>query len=62
MKYYVIFQAGASPKGQAYAAKYADAVFTLGESFTQAKYNYDAIKQQAEAFGRDTSAYFAAYA
>lgn len=49
----VIFQAGASPKGQAYAAKYADAVFTLGESFTQAKYNYDAIKQQAEAFGRD---------
>lgn len=49
----VIFQAGASPKGQAYAAKYADAVFTLGESYTQAKSNYDEIKQQTKEFGRD---------
>ncbi|RIN33470.1 LLM class flavin-dependent oxidoreductase [Staphylococcus succinus] len=49
----VIFQAGASPKGQAYAAKYADAVFTLGESLEIAKSNYDSIKEQAVAFGRN---------
>src|SRR5699024_877374 len=49
----VIFQAGASPKGQAYAAKYADAVFTLGESLEIAKSNYDSIKNQAQAFERD---------
>lgn len=49
----VIFQAGASPKGQAYAAKYADAVFTLGESLEVAKKNYDEIKQQAKSHGRD---------
>lgn len=49
----VIFQAGASPKGQAYAAKYADAVFTLGESLDIAKRNYDSIKDQAQAFGRN---------
>ena len=42
----VIFQAGASPKGQAYAAKYADAVFTLGESLEIAKSNYDSIKNK----------------
>ena len=49
----VIFQAGASPKGQAYAAQYADAVFTLGESLDIAKKNYDSIKSQAKKFGRD---------
>src|SRR5699024_2574466 len=49
----VIFQAGASPNGQAYAAKYADAVFTLGESLEIAKSNYDSIKNQAQAFERD---------
>ncbi|MGO2109422.1 MAG: LLM class flavin-dependent oxidoreductase [Staphylococcus equorum] len=49
----VIFQAGASPKGQAYAAQYADAVFTLGESLDIAKSNYDSIKSQAKTFGRD---------
>ncbi|MGJ5912426.1 LLM class flavin-dependent oxidoreductase [Staphylococcus equorum] len=49
----VIFQAGASPKGQAYAAQYADAVFTLGESLDTAKSNYDSIKSQAKKFGRD---------
>src|SRR5699024_6620868 len=49
----VIFQAGASPKGQAYAAKYADAVFTLGESLEIAKSNYDSIKKQAQAFERN---------
>ncbi|WP_432724818.1 LLM class flavin-dependent oxidoreductase [Staphylococcus equorum] len=49
----VIFQAGASPKGQAYAAQYADAVFTLGESLDSAKSNYDSIKSQAKKFGRD---------
>src|SRR5699024_529314 len=49
----VIFQAGASPKGQAYAAKYADAVFTLGESLEIAKSNYDSIKKQAQSFERN---------
>lgn len=49
----VIFQAGASPKGQDYAAKYADAVFTLGESKESAQRNYESIKDQAKAYGRD---------
>ncbi|PHK49627.1 LLM class flavin-dependent oxidoreductase [Staphylococcus edaphicus] len=49
----VIFQAGASPKGQAYAAKFADAVFTLCESKETAKSNYDSIKAQAKSFGRN---------
>ncbi|SCS80842.1 LLM class flavin-dependent oxidoreductase [Staphylococcus caeli] len=49
----VIFQAGASPKGQAYAAKYADAIFTLGEDKDAAIRNYDSIKQQAIEQGRN---------
>ncbi|MGW7976554.1 LLM class flavin-dependent oxidoreductase [Staphylococcus xylosus] len=49
----VIFQAGASPKGQDYAAKYADAVFTLGESKESAQRNYESIKDQAKAYGRN---------
>ncbi|MGW7889054.1 LLM class flavin-dependent oxidoreductase [Staphylococcus xylosus] len=49
----VIFQAGASPKGQDYAAKYADAVFTLGESKESAQRNYESIKDQAKDYGRN---------
>ncbi|MEY8600241.1 LLM class flavin-dependent oxidoreductase [Staphylococcus shinii] len=49
----VIFQAGASPKGQDYAAKYADAVFTLGESKESAQRNYESIKAQAKAYNRN---------
>ncbi|MFQ3844182.1 LLM class flavin-dependent oxidoreductase [Staphylococcus pseudoxylosus] len=49
----VIFQAGASPKGQDYAAKYADAVFTLGESKESAQRNYESIKDQAKTYGRN---------
>lgn len=48
----VIFQAGASPKGQAYAAQYADAVFIIGESIESAVKNYNSIKQQAVEYGR----------
>ncbi|MGW7825534.1 LLM class flavin-dependent oxidoreductase [Staphylococcus shinii] len=49
----VIFQAGASPKGQDYAAKYADTVFTLGESKESAQRNYESIKAQAKAYNRN---------
>ena len=49
----VIFQAGASTKGQDYAAKYADAVFTLGESKESAQRNYESIKAQAKAYNRN---------
>lgn len=49
----VIFQAGASPKGQDYAAKYADAVFTLGESKESAQRNYESIKAQAKVYNRN---------
>ncbi|WP_437750789.1 LLM class flavin-dependent oxidoreductase [Staphylococcus shinii] len=49
----VIFQAGASPKGQDYAAKYADAVFTLRESKESAQRNYESIKAQAKAYNRN---------
>src|SRR5699024_3042914 len=48
----VIFQAGASKTGRAFAAKYGEAVFTHTQSFKSNKEYYDDIKEQAVKNGR----------
>lgn len=48
----VIFQAGASKTGRAFAAKYGEAVFTHAHSFETNKEYYDDIKDQAVKNGR----------
>ncbi len=48
----VIFQAGASKTGRAFAAKYGEAVFTHAHSFEINKRYYDDIKVQAVENGR----------
>ncbi|MCD2138050.1 LLM class flavin-dependent oxidoreductase [Salinicoccus halitifaciens] len=48
----IIFQAGASKKGSAFAAKHADAVFTNGGTLEQAKEAYKDVKQKAVEAGR----------
>lgn len=49
----VIFQAGASETGRAFAAKYGEAVFTHAKSFEKNKQYYDDIKAQAVENGRE---------
>jgi FMN-dependent oxidoreductase (nitrilotriacetate monooxygenase family) len=49
----VIFQAGASEDGKAFAAKRADAIFVSHEEIDAAKAYYKDIKARAAAFGRD---------
>lgn len=48
----VIFQAGASKDGIAFAAKYAEAVFTHIHNFEDAQAYYQTIKDSAEHYGR----------
>lgn len=48
----IIFQAGASPKGSAFAARHADAVFTNASTLEHAKESYDQLKQKAVDSGR----------
>lgn len=50
----IIFQAGASKKGSGFAAKYADAVFTIGGTLKQAQNAYKDVKQKAVDAGRST--------
>ncbi|USQ98312.1 LLM class flavin-dependent oxidoreductase [Caulobacter sp. RL271] len=49
----VIFQAGASEDGKAFAAKRADAIFVSHEEIDAAKTYYQDIKARAAGFGRD---------
>ncbi|RTE10146.1 LLM class flavin-dependent oxidoreductase [Paenibacillus whitsoniae] len=49
----VIFQAGASEDGRAFAAKVADAIFAGHETIDEAKAYYADIKQRAAAAGRN---------
>jgi FMN-dependent oxidoreductase (nitrilotriacetate monooxygenase family) len=49
----VIFQAGASEDGKAFAAKRADAIFVSHEDLDAAQTYYKDIKARAAAFGRD---------
>jgi len=48
----VIFQAGASPKGQAFAARHAEGMFILTTSIEQSKAVTTKIRDQVEAAGR----------
>ncbi|WP_186096113.1 LLM class flavin-dependent oxidoreductase [Burkholderia gladioli] len=49
----VIFQAGSSGDGVAFAGRYADAVFSNGGSFEDARNFYRRVKEAAAAAGRD---------
>lgn len=49
----VIFQAGASETGKQFAAKWANAIFTNGETLEEAKRYYDDVKSRAKALGRN---------
>ncbi|MDR6532797.1 FMN-dependent oxidoreductase (nitrilotriacetate monooxygenase family) [Caulobacter rhizosphaerae] len=49
----VIFQAGASEDGKAFAAKRADAIFVSHEEIDTAKAYYQDIKARAAGYGRD---------
>ena len=48
-----ILQAGTSPKGQDFAAKYADAIFAIQPRATDAAAYFEAIKSQMSDAGRD---------
>ena len=48
----VIIQAGSSGRGQAFAARWADVIFTIQPTQAQMKGFYDAVKAQLPAFGR----------
>ena len=49
----VIFQAGASDDGRAFAARRAEALFTHAETIEQAQDYYRDVKARAKGFGRD---------
>ncbi len=51
----VLFQAGTSDRGRAYAARNAEAVFIQGQEIATAKASVDDIRAKAAAFGRDPS-------
>ena len=49
----VLFQAGASPRGRAFAARHAEGVFVGGYSNHSVRANVDDLRARAAAFGRD---------
>lgn len=49
----IIFQAGASPKGSAFASRNADAVFTNASTLEKAQATYADLRQQAADNGRN---------
>lgn len=49
----VIFQAGASDDGRSFAARRAEAIFTLAPSFEHAASYYSDVKRRAAGYGRD---------
>lgn len=49
----VLFQAGSSPRGRAFAGKHAEAVFVGGSSFENYREHVADIRRQAEENGRD---------
>lgn len=51
--YPLLVQAGSSEDGRAFAAKHADAVFTVQQDLTEAQAFYADIKSRAEWWGRD---------
>ncbi|WP_411036916.1 LLM class flavin-dependent oxidoreductase [Shinella sp. BYT-45] len=51
--YPLLIQAGASPRGRDFAARWADVIFSSNESLDSAVAFYSDIKSRAAAFGRD---------
>ncbi|MCB8881911.1 LLM class flavin-dependent oxidoreductase [Acidisoma cellulosilytica] len=51
--YPLLIQAGASPRGRDFAARWADVIFSSNESLESAIAFYQDIKKRAAAFGRD---------
>lgn len=49
----LLVQAGSSEEGRAFAAKYAEAIFTAQQDIDEAKQFYRDVKTRARAFGRD---------
>ncbi|PYI50586.1 LLM class flavin-dependent oxidoreductase [Paenibacillus flagellatus] len=49
----VLYQAGSSERGRAFAAKHAECVFVGGQTNETLKFYVDDIRQQAEKLGRD---------
>ena len=47
-----ILQAGTSPKGRTFAARYADAIFAIQPNIAGAKVYYDDIKRETTREGR----------
>ena len=54
----VIFQAGASDDGRAFAAKHAEVIFTHAETLEEAQAYYADVKARARGFGRDPDQLF----
>ncbi|MGO7800593.1 LLM class flavin-dependent oxidoreductase, partial [Rhizobium ruizarguesonis] len=52
----LLFQAGASARGQAFAARHAECVFIAGPNPTAARPTVDALRAKAEEFGRGADA------
>jgi len=50
--YPLLVQAGSSESGKEYAARFAEAVFTAQQTFTEGKAFYDDVKNRAEKYGR----------
>ncbi len=49
----ILFQAGASTRGRAFAAKHAEAIFIAGRNPQGAKAHVDEVKQKAAEYGRN---------
>lgn len=49
----ILFQAGASTRGRAFAAKHAEAIFIAGRNPQGAKAHVDEVKEQAAKYGRN---------
>ena len=54
----VIIQAGASGRGQRFAGRWGEVIFTAARNLTSAKQGYDAIKSEAAKAGRDPDQMF----
>jgi len=49
----LVVQAGSSPQGRNFAARYAEAVFSVQQLISEAQFYYSDVKSRAKALGRD---------
>src|SRR5262249_44039021 len=54
----VVIQAGASGRGQRFAGRWGEVIFTAARNLTNAKQGYDAIRNEAARAGRDPDQMF----